>query len=56
MPAPSRETLDALDWPVVRAALAALCQTVRAIESVDDDPFASTPQDASRRLREVAEL
>ena len=53
---PTRETLDALDWPVIREALSAVCQTMRGAAQVEGDDFASTPQEATRRLREVAEL
>ena len=56
MPAPTRDTLEALDWPVIREALGEMCQTVSGAARVAGDGFAETPGEATRRLREVAEL
>ena len=53
---PSRETLEALDWPVIREALRSACQTLRGADQADRDDFAHSPQEAARRLKEVAEL
>ena len=53
---PTRETLEALDWPVIREALASMCQTLKGADRVEKDDFAPAATEASRRLREVAEL
>ena len=53
---PTRETLEALDWPVIREALASMCQTMKGAAQVETDDFAPDAQEASRRLREVSEL
>ena len=53
---PGKETLDALDWPVLREALEALCQTARGADTMREDDFADGPKEATRRLVEVGEL